>query len=293
MINSEKQLQALIEAVSSSTKYRQVSPDLIRAVGQRELSIRPSWKAAVKATKNKLHQVAGAYQGTKIDYGQALTMLRETAASPAEFRESCRQIMRWHVSTRERLPILGDFFAETLLNVSPVRTVMDVACGLNPVAWPWMPFDDQVNYIAYDIYADTMRFVQDYMQVARINGRAQTRDVLQDPPNQPVDLAFILKTLPCLEQLDKMAATILLDAIQARYLLISYPVTSLGGRRKGMITNYDNHFRSLATDRSWSVKRFEFATELAYLVETGDEKVNNNIAQLDSLPSRNSGSRDG
>jgi 16S rRNA (guanine(1405)-N(7))-methyltransferase len=268
MTDSEKQLQALIEAVSSSKKYRQVSPDLIRSVGQRQLERTPSWKAAVKATKNKLHQVAGAYQAAKIDYGQALILLREKAGSPAEFREACRQIMRWHISTRERLPILDDFFAETLLNVPAVHTVLDVACGLNPIAWPWMPFDDQVNYSAYDIYADTMRFVQDFMHLAGINGRAETRDVICNPPTQPVDLAFILKTLPCLEQLDKMAATTLIDAIQARYLLISYPVTSLGGRRKGMITNYDNHFRNLATGRRWSVNRFEFATELAYLVET-------------------------
>jgi 16S rRNA (guanine(1405)-N(7))-methyltransferase len=269
MTDSEEQLQALIEAVSSSSKYRQVSPDLIRSVGQRELNSRSSWKAAVKATKNKLHQVAGAYQASKSDYGQALTLLREKADSPAEFREACRQIMHWHISTRERLAIIDDFFTETLLNVTPVHTVLDVGCGLNPVAWPWMPFDDQVNYIAYDIYADTMHFVQDFMRLTGINGRAETRDVLWDPPTQPVDLAFILKTLPCLEKLEKTAATKLIDAIQARYLLISYPVTSLGGRRKGMITNYDHHFRNLATGRRWSVERFEFASELAYLVETG------------------------
>ena len=268
MTEREEQLQSLVEAVSSSTKYRQVSPDLIRSIGRRELERTPSWKAAVKATKNKLHQVAGAYQAAKSDYGQALTLLREKAGSPAQFREACRQIMYWHISTRERLPILDEFFAETLRTVPPVHTVLDVACGLNPIAWPWMPFDDQVNYSAYDIVADMMNFVQDFMHLAGINGRAETRDVLYDPPTQPVDLALILKTLPCLEQLDKMAATTLLDAIQAHYLLISYPATSLGGHRKGMITNYDNHFRNLATGRRWSVKRFEFATELAYLIET-------------------------
>ena len=268
MTEPDKQLHALIEAVSSSPKYRQVSPDLIRAVGQRELVIRPTWKAAVKATKNKLHQVGGAYQVTKINYAQALATLRETASSPTEFRDSCRQIMSWHISTRERLPILDTFFTEILQHVGPVHTVMDVACGLNPLAWPWMPFDDQVKYLAYDIYADAMQFIQDFMALLSINGRSEIRDVLQNPPTEPVDLAFILKSLPCLEQLDKTAAATLLDAIQARYLLVSYPVTSLGGRRKGMITNYDAQFRKIMAGRPWSVKRFEFSTELAFLVET-------------------------
>ncbi len=267
MTEHDQQLQALIETVSSSTKYRQVSPDLIRVVGQRELSIRPSWKAAVKATKNKLHQVGGAYQVTKPDYANALNLLQDNVNSPADFRESCRQIMSWHVSTRERLPILDSFFSDILQPIGPIYSVMDIACGLNPLARPWMPFDDQVEYLAFDIYADTMNFIQDFMNLTAINGRSEVRDVLQDLPTEPVDLAFILKTLPCLEQLEKTATATLLDSIQARYLLISYPVTSLGGRRKGMINNYDAHFQSISTSRPWSIKRYEFSTELAFLVE--------------------------
>ena len=132
-----------------------------------------------------------------------------------------------------------------------------------------MPFSAPVKYTAYDIYADTMRFIQAFMALASIDGRAAVRDVLDDPPTEPVDLALVLKTLPCLEQLDKLASATLLDALQARYLLISYPVTSLGGRRKGMLANYDAHFRALAAGRSWSVRKFEFSSELAFLVETG------------------------
>ncbi len=270
MAGNDQQLQALVDAVSASAKYRQVSLDLIRSIGQRELSIRPSWKAAVKATKNKLHQVGAAYQNRKMDYAQALDMLRDSVDSPSEFRRACREIMDWHTSTRERLPILEDFFGEILRHVESIQTVMDVACGLNPLAFPWMPFDNQVKYVAYDIYADAMHFVQEFMGLISINGRAEVRDVLHDTPAEPVDLAFILKTLPCLEQLDKSASSTLLDAVQARYLLISYPVTSLGGRRKGMVSNYDAHFRGLADGRRWQVKRFEFATELAFLVAVED-----------------------
>ena len=266
--HDQQQLQKLVQAVSSSAKYRQVSPDLIQYIGQRELAIRPSWKAAVKATKNKLHQVGGAYQVTKINYAQALAMLRETAGSPTEFRESCRQVMSWHVSTRERLPILEYFYSDILQDVGPIHTVMDLACGLNPLAWPWMPFDEQVQYLAYDIYADAMHFIQDLIALLSLNGRSDTRDILQNPPTEPIDLALILKTLPCLEQLHKSAAVTLLDATKANYLIISYPVTSLGGRRKGMVDNYDAHFRSLMAGRPWSAKRYEFSTELAFLVKT-------------------------
>jgi 16S rRNA (guanine(1405)-N(7))-methyltransferase len=268
MMGNDTQLQALVRSISSTAKYKQVTPDLIQAIGQRELEIRPSLKEAVKATKSKLHQVAGAYQDPKMDYQQALDSLQETAASPADFRESCRRIMRHHASTRERLLILDDFFQETLAECPPVHSILDIACGLNPLAWPWMPFADDVEYVAYDIFTDAMKFIADFMKIAGIHGWAEVRDVLHYPPTQQVDLAFILKTLPCLEHLGKTTVFKLLDALQARNLLISYPVSSLGGRRKGMVTNYDAHFANIASRYQWSYTRFEFSTELAFLVQT-------------------------
>lgn len=263
---NEEQLQNLIKSVSSAAKYHQISPDLIEAVGRRELQIRPSLKEAIKATKSKLHQVGGAYQDSKIDYEQALKDLQASASSASAFRQTCRQIMRRHASTRERLPILDEFFQETLAGIDPIETLMDVACGLNPLAWPWMPFDQSVKYSAYDIYKDAINFINNFMPLAGIKGQAEVRDVVSHPPQQAVDLALILKTLPCLEHLGKTAVSNLLETVQAKYLLISYPVSSLGGRKKGMVSQYDAHFKDLADRYQWRYERFEFSTELAFLV---------------------------
>lgn len=263
-------LEELVTTVLGSAKYRHVSPDFIRRVGKKELAIRRNMRQAVKATKSKLHQVGGAYFETKVDYPQALELLQETAVSgnPDDFRRACCQVMSWHASTRERLDILQPFYATTLAGLPPVRTVLDVACGFNPLAWPWMPFGEDVEYIACDIYVDLIQFIQRFMAIAGMDGRAEVRDVISRPPEYTADLALILKSLPCLEQVDKTAASHLLDTIQARYLLVSFPARSLGGRRKGMVENYEAHFHDLVAGRGWSVERFQFETELAFLVET-------------------------
>ncbi len=266
MKENESQLQTLIELVAATAKYKQISPDLIETVGRHELQIRPTLKEAIKATKSKLHQVAGAYQDTKMNYTQALNDLQAATDSPGAFRQTCREIMRRHASTRERLPILDEFFRTTLAGIGPVQTVLDIACGLNPLAYPWMPFDDHVKYVAYDIYKDAVGFINDFIPLAGIQGWAEARDVISRPPNQPVDLALILKSLPCLEHLGKTAVTTLLDAVQARCLLISYPVSSLGGRKKGMVNQYEAHFQNLAARYQWRYERFEFSTELAFLI---------------------------
>src|SRR5215210_756419 len=105
----------LIQAVQSSQKYAAISEDMIRSIGLRELAARRNLKEAIKATKNKLHQVAGAYLDARLPYDEWLALLSETRRQgdkatrrPADvaidvsqfsilnsqFRQSCREIMR-------------------------------------------------------------------------------------------------------------------------------------------------------------------------------------------------------
>ncbi len=267
MSENDKALDSLAASIATTVKYKSVSSELVRAIGAQELAKGLSLKAAVKATKNKLHQVGGAYQAQRVDYEWALQLL-QSAETAVDRQASCREIMRLHASTRERLPILDDFYQMTLAEIAPPRSVLDVACGLNPLATSWMPLAGDVTYVAYDIYGDMLHFLREYMQLAELDGRAEVRDVVHNPPEEIVDLAILLKTLPCLEQMEKGASVRLLDAIQARHLLISYPVSSLGGRQKGMVATFDAQFAALADGRNWVTRRYLFSSELAFLVDT-------------------------
>jgi 16S rRNA (guanine(1405)-N(7))-methyltransferase len=76
----------------------------------------------------------------------------------------------------------------------------------------------------------------------------------------------MLKIIPCLEQLDKNLPQKLLREVNAKHILVSFPVASLGGKGKGMRDNYEKHFLELTTDWPGSIKRFEFYSELAFLL---------------------------
>ena len=260
------QLEKLITAVSISPKYRHLSPDLVRRIGERELSVRRSTKEAIKATKNKLHQIGGAYLDTKIDYNKALQKLENADASTT--KSTCSDLMRLHASTRERLPIIDTFYEQIFAELPPISSVLDVASGLNPLAIPWMPLAENAIYHACDIYADMMQFLNDAIPKLGVAAHVEVRDVVGNPPDQPVDLALILKTLPVLEMVEKTAVSNLLDTIHARHLLITFPVRSLGGRSKGMIENYTAQFVGWVNGRNWEIKSLEFETELAFLVTT-------------------------
>jgi 16S rRNA (guanine(1405)-N(7))-methyltransferase len=271
-LSDSNRISVVVKSVLSSSKYQHVSPALVVEIARRELLAGRDTKEAIKNTKKKLHQIGGAYFSSAVNYEKAFAILREAVAEDGgqgeNFRAACRRIMEQHASTRERLPILESFYTTTLADIPRPAVVLDVACGLNPLAWPWMPFGRDVVYRAYDIYGDLIDFLQAFMELAEINGHAEVRDVAHDPPTETADLALVLKTLPCLEQIDKAAPRRLLDSLRAQYLLISFPARSLGGRRKGMVENYESRFRQLLDGRDWNAQRFEFPTELAFLVET-------------------------
>jgi len=259
------QLNQLVDAVLESQKYRNVNRDFIENLGSRELAKRSGLKEAIKATKNKLHQVGGAYLVGETSYSSWLDELK-CASEEEQIRRACLRMMSYHASTRERLPILEQFYTTLLADLPAVHSVIDVACGLHPLALPWMPLGEHVQYYAYDIYQDMANFLNEFMDIIHVRGFALACDVIQHCPTHKVDLAFMLKTIPCLEQVDKSAPLRLLDTINADHLLVSFPVHSLGGRKKGMAASYEARFREWVAHKNWSIERFEFASELVFRI---------------------------
>lgn len=271
MASADDALDRLVEAVREGARYREIAPGLVRGVAARELAKGRGQREAVKATRNKLHQMVGAYLDGEPRYDRWLADLTAAygAGDPAEIRRVSAAVMRHHASTRERLPILGEFYGAIFRRLPPIRRVLDVACGLNPLALPWLPLAGGAEYVAYDVDAAMIAFLQGYFALAPVVGRAAVRDIVADPPAERADLALALKAIPCLEQLDKAAGARLLDALDAPYLLVSFPARSLGGRRRGMAANYGAHFAALIAGRGWEVEEFAFASEVAFLVTTG------------------------
>lgn len=262
-------LDQLVEQVQSSAKYRLIAPEVIRNIGARELVKRASLKEAVKTTRNKLHQVGSAYQEQAIPYARWMLEMQTLPddLSSTEVRAWLLSCLPLHASTRERVSILPQFYATILAEIQPVHSILDLACGLNPLTLPWMGLPVRCTYTAVDIYEDLRAFLNAFFDKYHIEGQALCADLTQTLPSIQADLTLLLKTIPCLEQVDKQAGARLLSQIHSPYLLVSFPAHSLGGRPKGMVQNYEQHFMEMVSPYPWQITRFEFPGELAFLVE--------------------------
>ncbi len=269
MPTHEIQLEDLVNQVRDSDKYQPISISLVRDVARLELAKGHSFKETVKAVRGKLHQVGSAFQEKPIPYplwGQVLNALPSDLHA-SECLLSIQHNLVMHASTNERLAILPRFFAETLAPIAPVRSILDLACGLTPLTLPWMPVTADLRYRAVDIYEDMVDYINHFFTHFNIDGSAQVGDLTRGIPVEPAQVAFLLKTIPCLEQLDKLAGKRLLEELKTENILVSFPSRSLGGRAKGMSQHYEAHFWSLVEGQPWKITRYEFPGELAFLIQ--------------------------
>jgi 16S rRNA (guanine(1405)-N(7))-methyltransferase len=270
------ELDQIVSTVASSKKYGAVCADTVRRIAARELGRHGDPKKATKATKRRLHQVYGAFEGS-LDYDAAARHLEAAygTGSNAEIESACRKILGLHSSTRERLPILNHFYPAILAITGQPRSILDLGCGLNPLAQPWMGLEAGVRYMALDIDADRARFLDRYLTLAGMDGSARCRDILARPLTETEiaasrpgpSVALLLKMSPTLERQEKGSTLRLLEQLDTQFIVVSFAVKSLGGRKKGMAGHYDQQFQEMLVGRRWAVDRLEFSSELVFVVE--------------------------
>lgn len=259
---------AFVAKVQESPKYAQLDAALVKQIASEELRNQKDEKTALKTTRTRLHRLAGAFITTKLDYAKWLAIFKDIPSDNQEAQnEAAKQMMKLHTSTQERLPFLESFYQQALASIAPVHSVLDMACGLNPLAIPWMPIAEDAVYYACDVVKPMLGFIQKYFEIINQNGKAFSANLLTEIPRQKVELAIMLKLLPILDQVDPKASKRLLKAVQANHFLISYPSKSLGGREKGMKQTYAQHFVRLVEGETFSsIQHFEFPNETVYLL---------------------------
>lgn len=254
-------------ALRESRKYGCLCEDTLRRVARWAASRHARTKDAVKAAKRKLHQACGAYLGG-FDPAEAGAVARGLPNDPPRdvLRDACLGVLGRHVSTAERAPFMEEAYAEMFRRTGTPRVLVDVACGLNPFAFPWMGLPREVTYHALDIDGRIVSAADAFFARLGMEHSAACSDVLVSVPNVEADVALLLKTLPGLERQEKGAGARVLKELRARHVVVSFPVGSLGGRKKGMHAHYRGEMSRLADGLGVSVEEIAFPGETFYVL---------------------------
>lgn len=274
-------VERLTAEVLAAAKARNVFPPFIANRCADEITRRGGTdREIVKRVKRSLHQVGGAYLTPPPRYDRLLRRL--AGVDPGPDRDAfVRDVMASHASMRERAAHLDDYYSALFAGIADRSaleegdtaggiTVLDLACGLNPLARSLMPADIS-RYVACDLYLDMLRFVADASALLGDPVETFPWDLVAGAPAERADVVLLLKTLPCLDQLDPGAGRRLLTALAAdcAHLIVSYPVRSLGGVEKGMRDHYAANFRVLVDDVARTIPAELAVTPLDLPAELG------------------------
>jgi 16S rRNA (guanine(1405)-N(7))-methyltransferase len=261
--------EPIVDRVLRSARYRDVDRALLDRLAAEELPKARNAEDAVKRVKRRLHQAVGAYRGAPA--GDPLTAVRAAWAGdltdPA-FRDACVEVMRGHASTSERIPHLERFFAPIWeLAGGPPRTVLDIGCGLGPLALPWMDLSRTATYHASDVDRRSLDVAGGFLDLVGQPHAIEVRDVVADgPPGTRADVALLLKLVPLLDHQDPSAAGRALHALDARFAVVTFPSRSLGGRR-GMAATYRRRLDDLVAEAEISeVREASAPNELVFVL---------------------------
>lgn len=258
------------DVLETSRRYRHIARSVIERMAGEELPKARNHGDAVKRTKRRLHQVFGAY-ATPLPYAKLLERFKTLPRYPGGgqgggLKDACRDVLALHASSAERLPELEHFYQRIFEITGRPARILDLACGLNPFTIPWMNLAAGTSYIAADIDLEMVQFVNEFLPMAGVSGAGIVNDLVAGPPDVEADVAFLFKTLPCLQhQTNRLGEVV--DRIRARHIICSFPTRSLGNRPKGMVENYRTMFAQVSTGRAWRATEILFDTELVYVVE--------------------------
>lgn len=246
-------MNELFEKLAASKKYRDVCPETIRRVIAECAPKYRRDKEIEAAVREHLHGITSAFM-TEAEYKRALRLAEE---------RDFEALLDCHASTRERMPVeAADALYARIFEITGVpETLADLACGLNPAYLIWKY--PQIRVAGTDISGQSVRILQ------TLGIDAVSADLLCDGaiPSGRFDAALLFKVLPLLERQKKGAADAVLEAVDARFIVVSFPTRSLSGRNVGMETAYGEWMDAHIPQNRIVAGRFAVENELFYILK--------------------------
>ena len=243
----------ICEEILSTKKYASLHRPLVLRVCEDEYKKYTNDRDRIKATKNTLHAIYGAFLSMGI-YKKA-----------DKFFENHNDVLRLHASTRERLHVLPEFYGFIFENIGQADSILDIGCGFNPFSMPYFPTKPK-NYHALDIDSRIADLNNRYFESAGLPPLASCVDVALDTPKVTADAAFLFKLLPLIDRQNKGRSANLIREIDARFLVITYPTKSLTGKEKGMKSFYAASFEEVIGGNLLVFAKKQIGDELVYIV---------------------------
>ncbi len=226
-------MQHLVEEIKNKKELKALSDDFVGSIAKELLEKRKvnlekksERKKFIKEVRSILHDVHGVFKKSK--YAKKSKLLNEL--KDLDDLETHDKILGLHRSTKERLPYYSIVYKGIFSITGKPKAILDLGCGLNPVSLPYMGLKD-VTYYASELTEEDTKFVQDYFDKVKTKAHTFQMDLTRIDKLPAADVCFMFKLLDSLEALKWNITKTILERTNAKWLVVSFPLKTLGGKK--------------------------------------------------------------
>jgi 16S rRNA (guanine(1405)-N(7))-methyltransferase len=259
--------KTVIRKILRSRKYQalDIPEDTIMQLWQQESSKTKNWKEAEKNVREKLHQIIAPYLGDP-DYSLAEQQLLEACQNgEAAVQNWCKDMLLSHSSSKERMPHMDVFYQKLFEKIGRPQSIQDLACAMNPFAFPWMNLPKSTVYYAYDLHHPRINLINRYFEIQGLQSLAKVQDILINTPEIHTDAAFFFKEAHRFEARSKGCCRDFFRRIQTDWLVVTLPAENLTGQH-GMRDRQRRLMDKAIEGSGWDMVEFEIETEMVFCI---------------------------
>ncbi|WKZ30959.1 MAG: hypothetical protein QY318_03890 [Candidatus Dojkabacteria bacterium] len=261
-------LDKVVSSVLSSKKYRYLYEPTIRRTVE-ELATRYPEKKLDNETRKRLHQLWGAYI-KRPNFMKVLEQVEADITSGAEAKDVLLPLLRLQTSTEERIPVVNEIYLKIAESIdAKIESIVEYGAGMNALTYPWMQeaFGQSVKYTGVDVDSELADFQNRIFMKLGLEERAKAiqGDILCDELLE-ADVVFLFKLLPLLEHQVKGSGGEILKQLKAKYIVVTFPTKSIGGKEKGMVDNYRTLISAVTSGEEWAVEEVLMESEVLFVI---------------------------
>ncbi len=265
--HSAPDLNRYLERLLTTRNFRELSRSFLERILCNACDQPGDEKEILSKVKTQIEESTNGFRVGDISYRELISTLGDdpVADLPIEDRQLyAADFLRRHESSKERLPFVRRFYTEIFDRLPPIRSILDLGCGLNPVAVLFMPVEKSIHYAAVEVAADLTEFLNDFFHFIEIEGVAFQANLLDGVPDFDADLTLVLKTIPLLENLEPGAGRKLFNQIKSPYAVVSFPTENKPGKTSDEL---ENQFVELFAENGWEAEKVLFPNETVYILK--------------------------
>ena len=233
------------------TKEKKIKGKISKSKSFKEFSRSKEFKELKSIVREELRKVYGVFQ------------------KPGG-KNTIEEKLKAHQSSEERYPHYEEIYTKIVSMIGKPKSILDLGCGANPYSYDYLGCSP--TYIAIDLPNDELQSIADFFKEKGITGDVYGIDLVKEyeklgalMENNRVDVAFLFKLLDSLETIKRHISGKVLDAVNATWLIVSFPTISIGGK-KHIKKERRVWFEKLLKRKGWNWQEFDVGNEAFYVI---------------------------